>query len=330
MLGTQGVRLVGVGGALPAGRLTNDHLAQLVDTNDEWIRTRTGMRQRALAGPEVTLTQLAADAVRNALEAADLEPSQIDLLVLATSTPDDLFGTASLVLAELGAPQAVGFDLTAACSGFVFGLVTAGQFLATGAYRTAVVVGADMLSRWVDWTDRGTCILFGDGAGAMVLQAGKPGGLLGFALHNDGSQNSCLTLRFQPSPRQLVDDLVVGPGQFHPITMHGQKVYQFAVRQVPEIIEKALFRAGCTQDQVDWLVLHQANQRILDAVAERLGIPPERVVSTVAEHGNTSAASIPLALEHLAAAGRLQPGQVLALAGFGAGLTLGAAICRWG
>jgi 3-oxoacyl-[acyl-carrier-protein] synthase III len=310
--------------------LNNDQLSQMVDTSDDWITARTGIQQRRLANPRETLAQLATQAAEQAIAMAGLSPLDIDLIVLATSTPDDLFGTAGLIQAGLGASRAVAFDLTAACSGFVFGLVTAAQFIHTGVYRNVVLIGGDVLSRWVDWSDRRTCILFGDGAGAVVLQANESDRLLGFELRSDGTQNHYLNLAYQPQPKRLQDGLEIGQGSFHPITMNGQEVYRFAVRRVPEVIEKALFRANLSVEAVDWLLLHQANQRILDAVAQRLKIAPEKVISNLARYGNTSAASIPLALDEVVRSGQVKPGDTIAAAGFGAGLTWGAAIFQWG
>lgn len=326
-----GIAMTGSGSAVPSALLDNHSVSQLVETSDEWINTRTGIRQRRLATPEGSLKGLAAEAAFNALTMAGVAPTEVDLIILATSTADDLFGSASQIQAELGATQAVAFDLTAACSGFVFGLVTASQFIRTGAYKTVLLIGADVLSRWTDWTDRRTCVLFGDGAGAVVLQASEErDGLLGFELRSDGSQNSSLTLAFQAEARELIHGVTVGQGTYQPIAMNGQEVYRFAVKRVPEVIEKALFRANLSIEQVDWLLLHQANQRILDAVAERLGIPPSKVISNMARYGNTSAASIPLALDEVVRGGQVQSGDVIAAAGFGAGLTWGAAIFRWG
>lgn len=310
--------------------LDNDRLSQVVETSDEWIATRTGIRQRRLAPPDCTLASLATEAAEKALEMAGLAADDVDMILLATSTPDDLFGTASLIQARLGAKRAVAFDLTAACSGFVFGLVTAAQFIRTGTYRNILLIGADVLSRWVDWDDRRTCVLFGDGAGAVVLQANPVDRLLGFELHSDGSQNGCLNLAYRGEPKSLLPDVELSQGGFQPITMNGQEVYKFAVRKVPEVIEKALFHAEKSVEDVDWLILHQANQRILDSAADRLGIPPEKVVSNLAKYGNTSAASIPLALDEAVRDGRVQAGHTLALSGFGAGLTWGAAIVQWG
>lgn len=326
-----GVAITGSGSAVPAVALGNDGMSRFVETSDEWISSRTGIRQRHLAGTGESLTTLAAQAGRQALEMAGLNAIDVDLILLATSTPDDLFGTASRVQAQLGATKAVAFDITAACSGFVFGLVTASQFIRTGAYQTVLLIGADVLSRWVDWSDRRTCVLFGDGAGAVVLQANSDADrLLGFELRSDGTMNNCLTLDFQAQPHPLTDGVTVGQGNFQPIAMNGQEVYRFAVKRVPEVIEKALFRAGMSVEQIDWLLLHQANQRILDAVAQRLGIPGEKVISNMARYGNTSAASIPIALDEVVRASKIQPGDVIVASGFGAGLTWGAAIFQWG
>lgn len=325
-----GIALVGSGSAVPAARLDNEGISRVVDTSDEWISSRTGIRQRRLANPNESLRTIAAQAAHNALNMAGLTAMDLDLIILATSTADDLFGSASQIQAELGASKAAAFDLTAACSGFIFGMVTASQFIRTGTYQNILLIGADVLSRWVDWTDRRTCVLFGDGAGAVVMQAAEQDRFLGFELRSDGSRNDCLTLAFQPQPRELVDGISVGQGRFQPIQMNGQEVYRFAVKKVPEVIEKAMFRANLTVEQIDWLLLHQANQRILDAVAQRLGIPAHKVISNMAQYGNTSAASIPLALDEAVRAGNVKPGDVIAASGFGAGLTWGAAIFKWG
>jgi 3-oxoacyl-[acyl-carrier-protein] synthase-3 len=325
-----GVSLVGSGSARLSVALSNDDLGQRVDTSDEWISSRTGIRQRHVAAPTDSLTSLATEAARNALAMAQMRAGEVDLILLATSTPDDLFGSACQVQAALGATRAVAFDLTAACSGFVFALVTAAQYLRTGVYKNVVVIGADVLSRWTDWSDRTTCVLFGDGAGAVVLRAAERDRLLGFELCSDGSLNHCLNLAYQSDSAALVGDITVQEGTFAPVTMNGREVYKFAVNRVPEVIEKALFRASLTTADINWMILHQANQRILDAVADRLGVPSDRVISNMARHGNTSAASIPIALDEAVRAGKIQPGDVIASAGFGAGLTWGAAIMQWG
>lgn len=325
-----GVSLVGSGSACLTAQLTNDALSQRVDTSDDWIATRTGIRQRHVATPQDSLASLAVEAARNALAMAAVNAEEVDLIVLATSTPDDLFGTACQVQRALGATRAVAFDLTAACSGFVFALVTAAQYIRTGVFKNVVVIGADVLSRWTDWDDRTTCVLFGDGAGAVVLRAAERDRLLGFELCSDGSLNHCLNLAYQPESEVLVGDITVQKGTFAPITMNGREVYKFAVSRVPEVIEKALFRANLTTADIDWLVLHQANQRILDAVGDRLNVPAERVVSNMARHGNTSAASIPIALDEAVRAGKIKAEDVIATAGFGAGLTWGSAVIQWG
>lgn len=331
MLQKLGVAITGSGSATPATCVDNQALSQLVETSDDWITSRTGIRQRRLAAASESLSAIATLAATDAVAMAGITPDDLDLIILATSTADDLFGSACQIQAALGATKAVAFDLTAACSGFMFGLVTAAQYIRTGVYQNVLLIGADMLSRWVDWEDRRTCVLFGDGAGAVVLQASQTGDrLLGFELRSDGLQNNCLNLAYNSQPKQLIDGVDVGKGNYQPITMNGKEVYRFAVQRVPEVIDKALFRANLNIDQVDWLLLHQANQRILDAVAERLNIPPHKVISNLAQYGNTSAASIPLALDEAVRQGQIQPNDIIAASGFGAGLTWGAAIFQWG
>ncbi|WP_126148007.1 beta-ketoacyl-ACP synthase III [Synechococcus elongatus] len=326
-----GVAITGSGSAVPSTTLSNDQLSQLVETSDEWIRSRTGIGQRRVAQPQIeSLSSLAAAAGQSALEAAGLEATAVDLILLATSTPDDLFGSACQVQAALGATQAVAFDLTAACSGFLFALVTGAQFIRSGAYRTVLVIGADVLSRWTDWSDRRTCVLFGDGAGAVVLQASEIDQLLGFEMRSDGSLNGCLTLAYQADNQSLLSDIEIAQGTYQPVAMNGQEVYRFAVKRVPEILEKTLFHAGIDRQEVDWLLLHQANQRILDAVADRLDISRDRVLSNLVNYGNTSSATIPLVLDEAVKAGKIQSGDLIAASGFGAGLSWGAALFRWG
>jgi 3-oxoacyl-[acyl-carrier-protein] synthase-3 len=310
--------------------LDNQGLSQLVETSDEWIRTRTGIGARRLAKASESLSTIATSAGRNAIAMAGITPVEIDLIILATSTPDDLFGSACRIQAELGAINAVAFDMTAACSGFVFGLVTAAQYIRTGVYQNILLIGADVLSRWVDWEDRRTCVLFGDGAGAIVMQAASGDRLLGFELKSDGTENHCLNLTYKAQPRQIIEGVDVGSGSYQNISMNGKEVYRFAVQRVPEVIDKALFRANLSVEQVDWLLLHQANQRILDAVAERLSIPLDKVISNLAHYGNTSAASIPLALDEAVRGGQIKPNDIIAASGFGAGLTWGAAVFHWG
>ncbi|WP_036479380.1 beta-ketoacyl-ACP synthase III [Myxosarcina sp. GI1] len=326
-----GIAITGCGSAAPKAILTNEHLARIVETSDDWISSRTGMKRRHIANNTESLSKLSAIACQQAISMAGITPTDIDLIILATSTPDDLFGSASNIQALIGANRAVAFDLTAACSGFVFALITATQFIHTGVYRNALVIGADVLSRWVDWNDRNTCVLFGDGAGAVVCQAIPEGDrLLGFSMYSDGSKNGCLNLSYQSQSQPLVADLTTQSGTYQPITMNGKEVYRFAVDKVPEAIGKAMFHANLTSADIDWLLLHQANQRIMDAVAKRLKIPRSKILSNISEYGNTSAASIPLALDEAVRQGRVKPGDTIAASGFGAGLTWSSAIFKWG
>jgi 3-oxoacyl-[acyl-carrier-protein] synthase-3 len=326
-----GVAFVGCGSAAPVTVVPNAALSQILDTSDEWIASRTGIRQRRILNPQESLASLGAQAAKSALEMAKISPEDVDLILLATSSAEDLFGTACQIQAQLGATKAVAFDLTAACSGFVFSIVTAAQYLRTGVYQNVVVIGGDILSRWVDWRDRATCVLFGDGAGAVVMQAtAATDALLGFEMRSDGSQNACLNLAYQAVEQELLPGVSYTEGKFHPITMNGKEVYRFAVNKVPEAIDKVLYKAGITSTDIDWLILHQANQRIMDAVADRLQLPSDKVISNVADYGNTSAASIPIALDEAVRSGKIQPGDTIATSGFGAGLSWGAAIFNWG
>jgi len=325
-----GIAITGCGSAAPESILTNDHLAQIVETNDEWINTRTGMKKRHIASSAESLSQLSAIAAKNAIAMAGISAIDLDLIILATSTPDDMFGSACRIQGLIGASNAVAFDLTAACSGFLFALVTASQFISTGVYQNVLIIGADVLSRWVDWSDRTSCILFGDGAGAVVCQGVADNRLLSFGMYSNGSQNDSLNLNYCSQEKQLVDDITVQQGVYQPVTMNGREVYRFAVAKVPEAISKAMFQANLSADDIDWLLLHQANQRIMDAVAKRLKIPQSKILSNIADYGNTSAASIPLALDAAVRDGRVKPGDTIAASGFGAGLTWGAAIFKWG
>jgi 3-oxoacyl-[acyl-carrier-protein] synthase-3 len=324
-----GIAIIGSGSAAPQTVLSNEHLSKIVDTSDEWISSRTGMKNRHIADKSESLSQLSAIAANKAIEMAGISAAEVDLIILATSTPDDLFGSACQVQHLIGATRAVAFDLTAACSGFVFALITASQFIRNGMYRNAVVIGADVLSRWVDWSDRSTCVLFGDGAGAVVCQASEIDRLLAYQMYSDGSQNDCLNLSYQSTSQSLVAETTAQLGTYQPITMNGKEVYRFAVAKVPEAIEKALFHANLNSADIDWLLLHQANQRIMDAVAKRLKIPAEKILSNIAEYGNTSAASIPLALDEAIRNGKVKPGDTIAASGFGAGLAWSSAIFKW-
>lgn len=326
-----GIAIIGCGSAAPKNQLSNQYLSQMVDTSDEWISSRTGMKNRCVADEDESLSNLSATAAKNALEMAGISANDVDLIIVATSTPDDLFGSASKVQHLLGASRAAAFDLTAACSGFVFALITAAQYIRTGMYRNVVVIGADILSRWVDWSDRTTCVLFGDGAGAVVCQSTiESDRLLAGALYSDGSQNDCLNLPYQSQSKPLVENITAQSGTYRPVAMNGREVYRFAVAKVPEAIEKAMFQASISSEDIDWLLLHQANQRIMDAVAKRLKLSPTKVLSKIAHYGNTSAASIPLTLDSVVREGKVKPGDTIATAGFGAGLTWSSAIFQWG
>ena len=309
--------------------ISNNQLGLRVDTSDEWIQSRTGISTRRVSSPDQRLSDLAADAGRSALAMTGWSPESLDLVLLATSTPDDLFGTAPAVQAALGATNAVAFDLTAACSGFLFSLVTAAQFLRTGSMRRALVIGADQLSRFVDWDDRRSCVLFGDGAGAVAIEAADEDGLLGFLLRSDGSRGGVLNLPAFDSNEVLAADARHRQGGYRPIEMNGQEVYKFAVREVPAVLQCLLERCAVGPESINWLLLHQANQRILDAVADRFAIPRTKVLSNLAHYGNTSAATIPLVLDEAVRDGRVRSGHLLASSGFGAGLSWGAALFRW-
>ena len=319
---------------MPPKFLTNADLEKLVDTNDEWITTRTGIKKRHILGEGEKLSTHAAAAAQRALDMANIAASDVDLIILSTSSPDDLFGSACAVQALLGATNAAAFDLTAACSGFVMGLITATQYIRSGTYKNVVVIGADALSRYIDWTDRSTCILFGDGCGAVVVTANEdptaPCGMLGMDMHSDGNGQKHLNAMFAGKGNKPEGDEASAAGTFCNLAMNGQEVFKFAVRAVPAVIEGALKDAGLEKDTIDWLVLHQANMRIINSAAERLGLPPDRVVANLPEYGNTSAASIPLALDEAVRRGDVKKGQTVAMAGFGAGLSWAGAIVRWG
>ncbi len=326
-----GVALKGSGSAIPAQKLTNNQLALRVETNDSWITSRTGIKSRHVIGKNESLTDLSSQAGLAAIQMAGWEPESIELILLATSTPDDLFGSAAQIQANLGSTKAVAFDLTAACSGFLFALITASQFLRCGSMKRALVIGGDQLSSWVDWDDRRTCVLFGDGAGAIALEAtsSDQNGLLGFKMKSDGTRGQHLTLKQRNEHLQLTEGNAHQIGAYLPIQMNGQEVYKFAVREVPKILEKLLQDTQTIPKSLDWLLLHQANQRILDAVADRFEIPREKVLSNLAEYGNTSAGTIPLMLDEAVRHGLIKPGHLIASSGFGAGLSWGAALLRW-
>ena len=295
-----GVSFKGSGSYVPDQILTNQAISQKVDTSDEWIKSRTGISERRISNLEDDVTNMGYKAALNAIEMANWDIKTIDLIVLATSTPHDLFGSAPSIQAKLGASNDVAFDLTAACSGFLFALITVSQFLKGGSFKRAIVIGADQLSSFVDWNDRRSCILFGDGAGALAIEASKEiDNLIGFDIRTDGERGSFLNLPSKNNKDSIIDNIDFSSGAFSPIQMNGQEVYKFAVREVPIILEKLFKKINYTSDEVDWLVLHQANQRILDSVGDRLKIPREKILSNLEKYGNTSAATIPVSYTHL-------------------------------
>src|SRR4051812_42924282 len=317
--------VTGVGGFLPERIVTNDDIAQLVDTSDEWIRERTGIRQRRQAADGTPVSDLAVGAAKKALAAAGRTPDEVDLIIVATTTPDLTFpAVATIVQRKLGCPIGIAFDVQAVCSGFVFALSVADGFVARNRSKVALVIGAETMTRLMDWTDRGTCVLFGDGAGAVVVepQDGEgttaDRGLLGFALRADGTKQELL----------YVDGGVSTNRQTGYLRMQGNQVFRHAVVNISEAVVAAAADAGIEDASVDWFIPHQANQRILEGVARRLGIEESKVISTVAEHANTSAASIPLALDQGVKDGRIRPGQLLLMEAMGGGLTWGACVLR--
>ena len=326
--------IVGWGSYLPDRVLTNEELAQMVDTSDEWIYTRTGIRERHIAGQKETTATLAFEAAARALAVADLHPSQVELIIVATSTPEYIFpSTACRVQDYLGALRAGAFDLSAACSGFVYGLNMASQAIATGSVRNALVIGAETMSRVLDWQDRGTCILFGDGAGAVVLRASDvPGGVLASTLRSDGSGGDLLCLPaiyHNPVPTLGPEYLYQNGHRSNTIEMNGRQIFRFGTQVVGSSVEQVLKKAGLTINDVALIVPHQANMRIIEVAAKRLKISPEKFYMNLDEAGNTSAASIPIALCAAVDSGRLQPDDHVVFVGFGGGLTWASAVVKW-
>ena len=318
-------KVAGCGAYLPERVLTNDELARRLDTSDDWIRQRTGIGERRIAAAGELTSDLAVAAARRALERAGMSGNDLDLIVLATATPDHTFpATATKVQAQLGMKRGAAFDVQAVCSGFIFALATANNALRLGQARTALVIGAETFSRILDWEDRGTCVLFGDGAGALVLNAVPdtgPGGrgVLSTHLHSDGSQYSALYVDGGPS----------STGTTGHLRMEGREVFRQAVQHLSEVVEEALAANGLTGADIDWLVPHQANLRIIDAIGKRLHLKPGHTVVTIERHANTSAASIPLALDEAVADGRIKPGHLVLMEALGGGLTWGASLVRW-
>jgi 3-oxoacyl-[acyl-carrier-protein] synthase III len=315
-------RITGTGSYLPKKVLTNRDLEALVDTSDEWIHTRTGIRQRHIAADDEKASDLALVASQRALEAAGLGAEDIDLIVVATTTPDMVFpSTACLLQAKLGMKRGAAFDLQAVCSGFVYAAATADQFVKSGQYRNALVVGSEVYSRILDWNDRSTCVLFGDGAGAVVLTAADEPGIIASRLHADGRYAHILSV-----PGNVSGGAVCGRPL---LQMEGNAVFKLAVKVLGDVADETLAAAGLARSDVDWLIPHQANIRIIQATAKKLGLPMERVVTTVERHANTSAASVPLALDEAVRDGRIRAGHHVLLEGVGGGFTWGAVLLRW-
>jgi len=312
-------RIVGTGSYLPARIVTNAEFAARLDTSDAWIRERTGIAQRHIAAAGQTSSDLALEASRAALAASGVKPDEIDLIIVATSTPDYVFpSTACLLQAKLGIRNCPAFDVQAVCSGFVYALATADSFIRSGMNRRALVVGAEVFSRILDWNDRGTCVLFGDGAGAVVLAAGERPGVHASVLRADGSHAGILSV-----PGNVCGGQIVGSPY---LQMQGSQVFKFAVKVLDEVARETASAAGMALSDIDWLIPHQANVRILEATARKLGLPLERLVVTVDHHGNTSAASVPLALDEYVRAGKIRPGHRVMLQGVGGGFTWGATL----
>ncbi len=316
--------LIGTGSALPARLVDNAEMALIVDTSDEWIVERSGIRQRYIAGPGETTASLATEAARNAIAAAGIEPATIDLIILATATPDQTFpATATIVQDALGCNGGIAFDVAAVCSGFLYALGVADAMLRTGMAKRALVIGAETFSRILDWEDRTTCVLFGDGAGAALLEARDSDdpdapGILATKLHADGAHNQLLFVDGGPSTTGTVGK----------VRMRGKEVFRHAVTNLADVLREVLADTGVTAEELDWVVPHQANKRILDGTAKKLGLPAEKVIVTVDRHANTSAASVPLALDVAIRDGRIKPGQLVMLEAMGGGFTWGASLIR--
>ncbi|AUS10462.1 3-oxoacyl-ACP synthase [Laceyella sacchari] len=327
--GVGAVGILGTGAFVPEKVLTNADLEKMVDTNDEWIVSRTGIRERRIAAPDQASSDLAVKAAERALAHAGLTADQLDLIIVATVTPDMSFpATACLVQDKLGASKAATFDLSAACTGFLYGVSTAAQFIQTGMYKYVLVIGVECLSRIVDWSDRNTCVLFGDGAGAAVLGPVEDGyGFLSYELGGDGSGQDLLKLEAggsrKPASQQTLDE------RLHFIYMNGREVFKFAVRVLGNATEEALAKAGLGKHDIDFLIPHQANIRIIESAVKRFGLTEDKVVVNLDRYGNMSSASVPVALDEAVKSGKIKKGDTLALCGFGGGLTWGAAILKW-
>ncbi len=328
-MGARSAVVTGTGMSAPSRTMTNHDLEKIVDTSDDWIRTRTGIRERRIAWPHETVSEFALEASKNALEMAGLSPSDVELIIFATVTPDvPIPATACLLQHRLGCQRAAAFDIQAGCSGFIFAQSVAKQFIVSGRCKNVLVIGAELLSKFLDWSDRTTCVIFADGAGAVVMSEGElPRGVLASAMHSDGSMSDYITMegggsKYPASPETVAKGM-------HYIRMRGNETFKIAVRSIEEVSREVLQAAGLTPDDVSWFIPHQANQRIIDAVGERLGIPAERCYVNIDRYGNTSAASIPIALDEAVRSGKVRRDDVILMAAFGAGLTWAASAVRW-
>ncbi len=326
---TTNALITGWGMYAPSRVMTNDELTRLVDTSDEWIVSRTGIRERRIAADDETTTTLSVNAARDALAVAGVDAGEVELIILGTCSPDyPLPATSTTVARDLGATNAAAFDLQAACSGFVYAVATANGFIRSGMYRNVLVIGVEVLSRYMNWKDRNTCVLFGDGAGAVLMQASEqPGGMSGFQLFADGTGYEGIIVRAGGSacpatPQTVADNL-------HTVHMAGRDVYKYATRQLTESARAAVRDAGITMDDIDQFVFHQANLRIIEHVARELDMPMEKTYINIEKYGNTSAASVPMALVEAVAAGRIKPGDRILMVAFGAGYTAAAAVVEW-
>lgn len=317
-------RIAGIGICVPENIITNDNLAKIVDTNDEWIRSRTGICERRISTEDGT-SALAAKAAKKALEAAGVSPEEIDILILGTSSPDYNYPSGACeVQAAIGAVNAVAFDISAACAGFIFAMEIVQGFFQAGIYKTALIIGSETLSKVTDWSDRGTCVLFGDGAGAAVLKADEKG-IIDMMMGSDGTKGPVLACQ----SRTLGNFLTGTKPEIGFMTMDGQEVFRFAVKKVPESVEILLKKTGIPKEEIKYYVLHQANERIIEAAAKRLKEPMDKFPMSISRYGNTSTASIPLLLNEMVEHGMLEPGDKIVMSGFGAGMTWGAVLLEW-
>jgi len=328
-MGTRSAIISGTGMSAPSRIMTNADLERIVDTSDEWIQARTGIKERRIALPSESVSKFAHEAGKNALEMAGVSPLDVDLIICATVTPDvPIPATACLLQHSLGCQQAAAFDMQAGCSGFIYAQSVAKQFIVSGRCRNVLVVGAELLSKFLDWTDRTTCVIFADGAGAALMSEGNlPRGVLASAMHSDGSMSDFIAMEGGGSKFPASAETVASGMHF--IKMRGNETFKIAVRSIEDVSREVLTKAGLTPDDVTWFIPHQANQRIIDAVGDRLGIPASRCYVNIDLYGNTSAASIPIALDEAVRAGKVQSGDVILMAAFGAGLTWAASAVRW-